>query len=62
MKGMGIDVVTAFVKYVEEWRDLERQYYAIPSWRIFKQLRNIKQRETLTRVFVARMKHHGVIK
>lgn len=51
-----------FMKYVSEWRELERQYYQIPSWRIFKQLKNIKQRENLTRVFVARMKKHGVIK
>lgn len=55
-------VITTFIKYVEDWRELDRQYYQIPSWRIFKQLKNIRQREQLTRVFVARMKHNGVIK
>lgn len=55
-------VITTFIKYVEDWRELDRQYYEIPSWRIFKQLKNIRQREQLTRVFVARMKHNGVIK
>lgn len=62
MKGDSKTVVTAFIKYVEEWRELDREYYRIPGWRIFKQRRNLKKRETLTRVFVARMKHHGVIK
>lgn len=55
-------MITTFIKYVEDWRELDRQYYQIPSWRIFKQLKNIRQREQLTRVFVARMKHNGVIK
>lgn len=53
---------TAFIEYVEEWRELEREYYKIPAWRIIKQIRNIKKRETLTRVYTARMKHWGVIK
>ena len=55
-------VITTFIKYVEDWRELDRQYYQIPRWRIFKQLKNIRQREQLTRVFVARLKHNGVIK
>lgn len=54
--------VEAFMKYVADWRELERQYYRIPSWRWFKQLRNIKKRENLTRVYVARMRHWGIIK
>ena len=58
----GNKVVTAFVKYVEEWQKLDAEYYRIPSWRIFKQLKNIREREKLTRVFTARMKHYGVIK
>lgn len=57
-----LSTFTAFMKYIEEWRELERQYYQIPSWRFFKQLKNIRQRETLTRVYVARMKKWGVIK
>jgi len=55
-------VITTFQNYVKEWHALDVAYYQIPGWRIFKQLRNIKQREELTRVFVARMKHHGIIK
>ena len=55
-------VITTFQKYIKEWHDLDVAYYKIPSWRIFKQLKNIRQREQLTRVFVDRMKHHGVIK
>lgn len=58
----GNKVVTAFVKYIEEWHKLDVEYYTIPSWRIFKQLKNIRQREKLTRIFTARMKHYGVIK
>lgn len=53
---------TAFMKYVEEWQELEREYYKIPGWRIIKQIRNIKKRETLTRVYTARMKKWGIIK
>lgn len=50
-----------FMKYIEEWRELERQYYHIPSWRTFKQLKNIRQREKLTKAYVAQMKEWGVI-
>lgn len=50
-----------FQRYVSEWRQLEREYYQIPSWRIFKQLQNIRQREQLTRVFTARMKKWGIL-
>lgn len=53
--------IDAFMKYVADWRELERQYYRIPSWRWVKQLRNIKKREQLTRVYVARMRHWGII-
>lgn len=56
------DFIEAFFKYVNEWRELERQYYRIPSWRWFKQLRNIKKREKLTKLYVARMRHWGIIK
>ena len=50
-----------FIQYIEEWRALENEYYRIPNWRFIKKMHNIKSRETLTRVFVARMKHYGVI-
>lgn len=56
------EVITTFQKYIKEWHELDVAYYQIPSWRWIKQLQNIRQREQLTRVFVARMKHHGVIK
>lgn len=58
---MDKQAIAAFFKYVEEWRDLERAYYRIPSWRVFKQLRNIKKRERLTTLYVARMKRWGII-
>lgn len=54
-------ILEQFKSYIAEWRELERQYYRIPSWRVFKQLQNIKQREKLTRLFTARMKNWGVI-
>lgn len=54
-------ILEQFKSYVAEWRELERQYYRIPSWRVFKQLSNIKRREKLTRVFSQRMKKWGVI-
>lgn len=50
-----------FTEYVNDWRELDRQYYQIPSWRIFKQLNNIRKREKLTRLFTARMKHWGIV-
>lgn len=56
-----VAVFEALTKYIADWRELERQYYQIPSWRIFKQLSNIRQRERLTKLFVARMKHWGVL-
>lgn len=51
----------AFQKYVADWRELERQYCQIPSWRIIKQLQNIRQREQLTRVYTARMQKWGIL-
>lgn len=56
-----VAVMEQLKKYIAEWRELERQYYQIPSWRWFKQLSNIRQRETLTRVYVARMKKWGIL-
>lgn len=56
-----VAVFQAFQRYIAEWRELERQYYQIPSWRLFKQLQNIRKREKLTRLFVARMKHWGIL-
>lgn len=53
--------MATFTKYVDEWRELDRQYAEIPSWRIFKQLSNIRKREKLTRLFTARMKKWGII-
>lgn len=57
-----LSVYNAFMKYVQEWQALEREYYSIPSWRWFKQMRNIRQREALTRVYIARMRKYGIIK
>lgn len=56
-----VEFFEAFQRYINDWRKLEREYYQIPSWRIFKQLRNIRHRETLTRVYVARMKKWGIL-
>lgn len=56
-----VAVFEALTKYIADWRELERQYYKIPSWRLFKQLSNIRHRERLTKLFVARMKHWGVL-
>lgn len=56
-----VAVLEQLKKYMAEWRELENQYYQIPSWRWIKQHRNISKRMALTRVFTARMKHWGVI-
>jgi hypothetical protein len=55
------DFLPAFTKYIADWQALEIAYYQIPSWRWFKQLKNIRERESLTRLYVARMKHWGII-
>lgn len=47
--------------YIAEWRQLESAYYRIPSWRQFKRLKNIKQREKLTKAYEAKMKDWGLI-
>lgn len=47
--------------YIADWRKLEAEYYKIPSWRFFKQMRNIKQREQLTKQFELKMKDWGLI-
>ena len=56
-----IKFLEEFQRYVKEWRRLETEYYQIPSWRVFKQLRNIHRREALTRRYAARMKYWGVL-
>lgn len=60
-KVTSVEIMLALQKYIKEWRELEAAYYRIPSWRIFKQLSNIRQREKLTRVYTARMKHWGIL-
>lgn len=54
-------IITEFPAYLEEWRMLEEAYYQIPSWRIFKQLRNIRLREQLTRDYERKMQAWGLI-
>lgn len=56
-----VNFFQTFQNYVSEWRRLEAEYYRIPSWRWIKQLQNIKERENLTRVYVARMKKWGIL-
>ncbi len=48
------ELIPAFKKYIAEYKKLEVEYSRIPNWRIFKQLRNIKKRETLTRIFTTK--------
>ncbi len=47
--------------YIAEWQALEAEYYRIPSWRTFKQLKNIRQREKLTKAYTAKMKKWGIL-
>lgn len=56
-----VDFLQTFQNYVRDWRALEAEYYRIPSWRWIKQLQNIKERENLTRIYVARMKKWGLL-
>lgn len=53
-------MLTEFPQYLAEWKRLEQEYSRIPSWRTFKQLRNIRQREKLTKAYTARMKEWGI--
>lgn len=55
------DFIEDFMAYIADWRELDREYSRIPSWRHIKQLRNIKKREKLTRLYVARCKKRGII-
>ena len=55
------EVMQALTAYIKEWRELENQFYQISDWRWFKQMANIRKREQLTRVYVARMRHWGVL-
>lgn len=48
-----------FMQYIDEWQDLDREYRTIPSWRIFKQLSNIRKRERLTKAYVKKMRAAG---
>lgn len=54
-------IFTEFPQYLAEWKKLEQEYYRIPSWRIFKQLQNIRKREKLTKAYSARMIEWGII-
>lgn len=50
-----------FMAYQAEWKRLAAEYDRIPSWRTFKQLRNIKQREKLTKAYTAQMIAWGIV-
>ena len=55
------EMMNAFMEYNRKWQELDRQYYQIPSWRIFKQLANIRKREKLTKAYTVQMKEWGII-
>lgn len=57
----GKTFLAAFRAYVSQWQALEREYNRIPSWRTFKQLRNIRKREKLTKAYTAKMKEWGIL-
>lgn len=52
--------IADFFEYIRQWEELDREYYQIPSWRIIKQLRNIRKREKLTKAWAQRMREAGV--
>lgn len=52
--------IKEFLAYIDEWQALDRAYYRIPSWRIFKQMSNIRKREKLTKAWIARCREYGV--
>lgn len=60
-KPTGVEMMAALQKYISEWQALDAEYYRIPSWRIFKQIKNIRQREKLTKAYTAKMKEWGII-
>jgi hypothetical protein len=48
------EIRPTLIKYMFEMKSLEFEYSKIPNWRWIKQFRNIKERETLTRLFMAK--------
>jgi hypothetical protein len=53
-------ILHALKWYVNTYAELEKEYSSIPNWRFFKQMRNLKKRERLTREFKTRMFELGV--
>jgi len=49
-----------FMAYTADWKRLDQEYYRIPSWRWIKQMRNIRQREKLTKAYTAKMREWGI--
>lgn len=49
-----------FLDYIDQWNELDRAYYQIPSWRIFKQFSNMRKREKLTKAWAKRLREAGV--
>lgn len=49
-------LIPTFTKYLNEYKQLEFEYSRIPSWRWVKLFRNLKARESLTRVYTAKMR------
>lgn len=54
-------IVKAFRNYLNSYLELEREYMRIPNWRYFKKMKNIRQRETLTRQYKLQMFELGVL-
>lgn len=60
-KQKAYQVVKAFKDYLNEHAELEKEYTRIPNWRHFKQMKNIRKREKLTRQYKLRMFELGVL-
>ncbi len=54
-------IIKEFKEYLNKYSELELEFSRIPRWRHFKQMKNIRQRERLTRQFKVRMFELGVL-
>lgn len=60
-KQIAAKIVKIFREYLNKILELEKEYLQIPSWRFFKQMKNIRKREKLNRDYKVKMFELGVL-
>lgn len=54
------EFLPALLRYVDEHNRLEAECYQTSAWRPLRRLRNLRKREAMTRVFLAKLRKYDI--